>query len=715
MGSWTYVYDVLRELTSQTDAKSQIINVSYDLLGRMTQRVEPNGGGFVYNNWVYDAATTGIGQLAYECNGSVNCTSAANSIYYRIHTYDTTGRPSSATITLNAGTARVYALTYDTLTGRVKTTTYPSALVIANVFNSYGYLSQLKDNGSGAVYWTINARDAELHATQQTAASNLVTNQAFDSNTGLFQTIQAGIGGGTGVANFSYAFDTIGNLTRRTDTVEAYSEYFCYDPLNRLTTYAVGSVCTGSKTVGYDAIGNITSKSDTGTYTYPASGLGSVQPHAVSSIVGTVNGVSNPNYSYDADGNLTCVNPLVSGCATPARTFAYTSANMTAQVVQGSTTLTLTYDPGRNRAIQVEPAGTTNYLNDPMTGAREELYVDASTGFTWWHDYLSVDGQIIAERFNHSATTYVRYFTNDPLGSVSILTDDAGVVSERDSYDAWGNRRNPNGTDAVCTLGSQTKRGFTNQEQMDAICAVNLNARIYDPVLGRMNSPDVVVSNPYDPQNLNRYAYVEDEPTTKTDVTGNCGEDACVGETALVIACAEGGCEAVATAIAEGAASAAEGIESVVSSIEGEGAATGEAGASPGGAASSRPAGSVEGQDTSSLRTNMGRAGREPGPGEHAHHIVAQRAPAAQPARQALQREGISVQNEANGASLPAEVHSKIHTDSYYDAVNNMVTAAASKGRESLLQVLRNLAKAMETSRTPPPPPPKTPPPPTLP
>ena len=39
-------------------------------------------------------------------------------------------------------------------------------------------------------------------------------------------------------------------------------------------------------------------------YTYPASGAGSVRPHAVTSINGTIGNNVNPNYTYDANGNM---------------------------------------------------------------------------------------------------------------------------------------------------------------------------------------------------------------------------------------------------------------------------------------------------------------------------------------------------------------------------------------------------------------------------
>src|SRR5579862_1468946 len=38
------------------------------------------------------------------------------------------------------------------------------------------------------------------------------------------------------VADLSYTWDDIGNLTSRSDNIETYTENFCYDALNRLTS-----------------------------------------------------------------------------------------------------------------------------------------------------------------------------------------------------------------------------------------------------------------------------------------------------------------------------------------------------------------------------------------------------------------------------------------------------------------------------------------------
>ena len=60
MGRWTYSYNALGELISQTDAESQTVTMSYDALGRMTGRTEAEGT----TNWTYDTAVKRQGEAS---------------------------------------------------------------------------------------------------------------------------------------------------------------------------------------------------------------------------------------------------------------------------------------------------------------------------------------------------------------------------------------------------------------------------------------------------------------------------------------------------------------------------------------------------------------------------------------------------------------------------------------------------------------------------
>src|SRR5262249_46328842 len=92
------------------------------------------------------------------------------------------------------------------------------------------------------------------------------------------------------------------------------------------------------------------------------------------------------------------------------------------------------------------------------------------------------------------------------------------------SFDAWGKQRLQTGyDDPTCSQGltSPTTRGFTGQEDIAALCLVNLNARLYDPSLARFLSADSFVADPTDPQAYNRYTYVNNRPLSLTDPTGH--------------------------------------------------------------------------------------------------------------------------------------------------------------------------------------------------
>ncbi|MEI9988950.1 MAG: RHS repeat-associated core domain-containing protein [Rhizomicrobium sp.] len=187
-------------------------------------------------------------------------------------------------------------------------------------------------------------------------------------------------------------------------------------------------------------------------------------------------------------------------------------------------------------------SSTTTYLNDPASGAMSEQLVAGGT--TTWHDYLKVGGAILGERFyTVGGATSWKYFVLDHLGSVAVMTDDAGGVAERLSYDAWGRRRNSDGTDnAACSITSTTTRGYTGHEMLDSICEINANARIYDPTLGRFMSPDSTIPDPFNGQSFNRYSYVMNNPLSMTDPSGLVDQSPKVSPKHWIDLCGHGVC-----------------------------------------------------------------------------------------------------------------------------------------------------------------------------
>jgi RHS repeat-associated protein len=117
------------------------------------------------------------------------------------------------------------------------------------------------------------------------------------------------------------------------------------------------------------------------------------------------------------------------------------------------------------------------------------------------------------------------------LGSVTAMSDDVGQVVNSPSapadaqvlgYDPWGARRNPDGKAAApASFSLQVgHREFTGQETIPNVGLINLNGRVYDPVLARFLSPDPHIQDASDLQSYNRYSYVLNNPLKYTDPTG---------------------------------------------------------------------------------------------------------------------------------------------------------------------------------------------------
>jgi RHS repeat-associated protein len=124
-----------------------------------------------------------------------------------------------------------------------------------------------------------------------------------------------------------------------------------------------------------------------------------------------------------------------------------------------------------------------------------------------------------------AASTAVRTFHHDHLGSVIALSDENANVVERLSYDTWGLRRNLDGSDDGGALPNQIKgsvdnRGYTGHEHLDDVKLVHMNGRVYDPVVGRFTSADPMISDTEPSQGSNRYTYVLNNPLALTDPTG---------------------------------------------------------------------------------------------------------------------------------------------------------------------------------------------------
>jgi RHS repeat-associated protein len=191
-------------------------------------------------------------------------------------------------------------------------------------------------------------------------------------------------------------------------------------------------------------------------------------------------------------------------------------------ITQGTRTIAFLDDTEHQRFKQITPEETTLYITG--FGVLAEVS-NAGTTSAKWTDYLSAGSAKVGMRVlqTSSETLTTRYFHTDHLGSISIITNESGVVQERLSYDAWGKRRYPDGTDDPSdSITSQSTRGFTGEEELSVASLVHLNGRVYDPVLARFTSADPITESPFNTQGWNRYSYVGNDPLAYTDPSGHC-------------------------------------------------------------------------------------------------------------------------------------------------------------------------------------------------
>jgi len=539
LAGWTYLVDPIGQTRKQTNGNLQTTTFDFDPLGRLIHRLEQD----LESYWDYDTAANGVGQL-----GEAYTWAAGSKDYRRVLSYDSTGRLSSSVTSLDWDYSE--STTYDAF-GRVDGTYHrraargAGASGVSNSFhpryNAQGYVNQVdRYDGTYSTVWQAQAFDAEGHATREQLGSGLITDRGYNPYTGRLESNRTGPSSGNpSHQNDSYDYDPLGNLSSRSQLIATagslLSESFAYDDLNRLQSSTLGSVV---KTSYYDEIGNLVSKTGVGVYSYPTSGTGSVRPNAVATITGTTAGLTNPGFSYDDNGNLK--NGL-------GRAYAWTAYDMAASIDKlsaGSAVqrTAFIYSPEHERTRQNIGPVSGGVAGAPTTtiwyaGAIEKE-IDTAANTTTLRTAMPMGLGYVEEKIagtaiaaGASGTRNPRYFLKDHLGSTLAITDQAQAVLQRLSYDAWGRRRNPDGSDDSGPLwgslkNSQDHSGYTGHESLDQLELVHMNARLYDPLLGRHTSADPTVPDPTNAQSLNRYSYVLNNALVFTDPTGLAGEKA---------------------------------------------------------------------------------------------------------------------------------------------------------------------------------------------
>ncbi len=487
LGTTEYKYNAYAELVYQKDANKNETTITYDSGGRTKTKVSKEGT----TTYTYDTLIKGM------------LTSVTSPEYSQSFAYDSYGRITKLTEVIGNKTFSTYT-TYDKF-NRVDKITYPSSIsssgnfAVNHVYNSNGYLSEVKNAQSSQVYWKAKTMNARGQMEQFTLGNGLETTMQYNPEKGDIKNIKTpGKGSEKAIQDWTYTFNADGNLTSRKDNKRNMTESFEYDELNRLhlTFHQIGS---GSKIekekVEYDGAGNLTYKTGIGTTFKYIDGTNRLQS------------VSGGNYNPPAWDII-----------------EYTSFNKISKVVQaqGNYSLILTYGADQKRKKSVT---TKNGKSDTRYYAGAIYEEDhLSTGEIKQRHYIFAYGGMIAihEQSSTSGET-LNYVHKDHLGSVQAYSDKNGKLVQELSYDAWGRRRSADEWKYYLNLPDANawhERGFTGHEHLDLFEMINMDGRMYDPMLGRFLTPDPFVQAPDYTQGLNRYIYCLNNPLSLVDPSG---------------------------------------------------------------------------------------------------------------------------------------------------------------------------------------------------
>lgn len=174
------------------------------------------------------------------------------------------------------------------------------------------------------------------------------------------------------------------------------------------------------------------------------------------------------------------------------------------------------YD-AENKQTEVKDSYGASIGKYSYDGKRVKKYVPSSGETTIF--VYDASGKMVAEYSTNvapSTSAKVSYLTADHLGSPRINTDADGKVISRHDYQPFGEEiaRTGYGSDSV-------RKKFTLYERDIETDLDFAQARMYANRLGRFTGGDMGPFTPADPQNFNRYVYVQNNPLKFRDPSGN--------------------------------------------------------------------------------------------------------------------------------------------------------------------------------------------------
>src|SRR5713101_653209 len=529
-GSVSYTYDSdttcgtsIGDLVKRTDGATNVTCNSYDAMHRVTSISYPSGPntantpskGFIYD--AYSGAANAKARLAvaYTCNGNPStCSTWLTSELYSysargevVDFYEATPHSSGAYDVKQSYWEDGASKQLSNLPG-LPAITYGGTIGSTVGLDGEGRFTQVTaasgQNPMTGVTYVNSGTTQPIGALTQVNFGSLDYDQfSFDPNTSRQKQYVFNVNGQTDAGTLTWNANGSLKQFAIADTVpgavDSQTCNYTHDDLGRIASVDCGS-SNWQQNFSYDAFGNIAK-------TVPAGGTGISFPpthfYAYNTATNRINltgytydnngnlvtdATGSHQYSWDADGNPTCVDNVV---------ITYDASGRAVEQARGGSDCThpgtsyqqIVYSPGGGKLALMNGQTLTKAFV-PLPGGATAVYT--STGLAY---------------YRHS----------DHLGSSRLATTPSRGPYYTGAYAPFGENYKENGT---------TDRSFTGQNQDTAGGA----APLYDfmfredtPNQGRWISPDpagIGAADPADPQSWNRYAYVSNSPLNSVDPLG---------------------------------------------------------------------------------------------------------------------------------------------------------------------------------------------------
>lgn len=486
----TYAYDTNGNLILKVERNSLQKSYFYDSLNRQTE-VDANGVPISIND--YD----GNGNLL-DTEGNGVCRCAVNGSI--IWTYDARNRVLTQRYIVSLSPATSDLTTTFAYSGEtLSMITYPDGLKLNYTYDSLGRVVSVFKSG-GSNYATFNYYPTDK-VKSITYGSGLYANYTYDAMSrpsNITLTKLGNKGSKTILLSLAYGFNRTGTVAFVNGQVNnvSVSEQYVYDSIQRLTNATLNR--GGSRTTlsyQYDSLGNRVWQKQNSTITSY-----SYNPNN-NELTSSTSGSTSTVYSYDQNGNLQTKNVTSSRLR-----FSWNQLGNLASVSNNTTVQgTYVYDPTGQMDGSKEGTTSTFYGYLRTDTLYQSVVGSSST------DYVFAGGMRIG-KVNGTTTSY---YHPDSLGSTRLVTSSAGAVLFSDYYQPFGQ---DNGT-PYCSSTCEAYK-FTGKPVSQTTGLHYYYHRWYDQSIGRFISPDPKQGRLTNPQTLNLYIYVLDDPTTLKDPSG---------------------------------------------------------------------------------------------------------------------------------------------------------------------------------------------------